>query len=58
MEGLLDRLALAQFANDGILACSGAKLVLLFFLKMPNRHCFMAFRLPEHEKKQMAVMSF
>ena len=51
MEGLLDMLALAQYANDEIPACSGAKFFFPFFLKILNRDCFMAPRPPEYEKK-------
>ena len=59
MEGLLDMLALAQYANDEIPACSGAKFFFLFFSKYligivlwhPD---------PQNTKKKfkMAAMSF
>ena len=51
MEGLLDTLALAQYANDKLPACSAAKFFFAFFLEMLNRDCCMTPRLPEYEKK-------
>ena len=58
-EGLLDMLALAQYANDKLPACSGAKIFFAFFLKMLNRGCCMTPRLSEYEKNfKMATMPF
>ena len=48
MDGLLDSLALAQYANYKLRAVPVAKLFL--FLKMLNSDCCMTPRLSEYEK--------